>query len=235
MKADPLVSVVIPAFNAEGFLAEALRSTLDQGYRPIEVIVVDDGSSDGTLAVAESFDGVNCVRQRHQGEAAARNTGVLASSGDLIAFLDADDRMTPRRLERQVDQLRRYPYLGCVFGRQELFLEPGAEPPAWARGGSVWSQLSPGSSPQDQIPPASMMARRSVFDQVGPFDTRFALSPDVDWVWRASEAGVVLAVLNCVVVHRRLHAGNATHDAAGADRAFFALVKSRIERRIAER
>jgi glycosyltransferase involved in cell wall biosynthesis len=233
--AGQLVSVVIPAYNGAQFLDEALQSTFDQAYRPLEVIVVDDGSIDATAEVVDSFPEARCIRQGHAGEAAARNTGVRAASGELIAFLDADDRMAPGRLERQVEHLQAHPGVDLVLGRQDLFLEAGAEPPAWARGESVWSRLSPATGAGEQIPPGAMMARRTAFDQVGDYDSRFELAPDVDWIWRAHEAGLVLSVLDRVVLERRLHAGNATHDSSGSDRAVFVLLKARMDRARARR
>ena len=95
----PLVSVVIPAHNSESFIVRALRSVLEQDYRPIEIVVVDDGSSDSTVAVATGFDPcVRCVSQPNQGASAARNRGIKECSGSLVAFLDSDDEWLPGRL-----------------------------------------------------------------------------------------------------------------------------------------
>jgi glycosyltransferase involved in cell wall biosynthesis len=99
----PTVSVVIPAYNAEAYLREALDSVFAQTRPPDEVVVVDDGSTDRTSEVAASYgDRVRLLRQPNRGEAAARNAGVLAARGALIAFLDADDTWLPRYLESQL-------------------------------------------------------------------------------------------------------------------------------------
>ncbi|HUC07767.1 MAG TPA: glycosyltransferase family A protein, partial [Solirubrobacterales bacterium] len=95
----PLVSVVIPAFDAERFLGESIESVLAQTYAPLETIVVDDGSNDGTVAVASAYSEVTVIEQANAGPSAARNRGFAASSGDFIAFQDADDLMTPDKLE----------------------------------------------------------------------------------------------------------------------------------------
>ena len=96
----PRLSVVIPAYNAEAFLARALRSAVEQLYENKEILVVDDGSSDGTQAVVERFGrAVRYVWQEHSGQAVATNRGIQESSGDFIALLDADDEWLPGRLE----------------------------------------------------------------------------------------------------------------------------------------
>ncbi len=111
----PLVSVVIPAYNAEGYLAATIESVLAQTYRPLEVLVVDDGSSDGTVALARSFgDPVRVIEQENKGPAGARNTGFAEARGDIIALLDADDLWMPERLAACVDLLQSDPTLGFV-------------------------------------------------------------------------------------------------------------------------
>jgi glycosyltransferase involved in cell wall biosynthesis len=113
---QPLISVVIPCYNQAGYLAEAIESVLDQTYEHREIVVVDDGSPDATAEVAARYPGMVYVRQAHQGLAAARNTGVVASSGELVVFLDADDRLMPRALELGVECLRANPGAAFVFG-----------------------------------------------------------------------------------------------------------------------
>lgn len=101
---DPLVSILIPAYNAEAFLGDTLKSALAQTWRRKEIIVVDDGSKDGTLAVARQFEsqGVTVIAQKNQGAAAARNTALSHSKGEFIQWLDADDMLNPEKVERQV-------------------------------------------------------------------------------------------------------------------------------------
>src|ERR1044071_9784434 len=127
VNASPTVSVVIPAYNAERYLGEAIESVLAQTYAPLETIVVDDGSSDGTAAVARSHPGVTLISQENAGPAAARNRGFAASRGELIAFHDADDLMTPDKLAVQVGEMLAKPAIGCVLAEQELLIEAGAE------------------------------------------------------------------------------------------------------------
>lgn len=98
----PTVSVIIPAYNAEKFLARAIRSVEAQSFRDFELVVIDDGSTDGTAEVARGFDSVRCVRGDHLGEAGARNRGLEEAASELVAFIDADDEWLPEKLARQV-------------------------------------------------------------------------------------------------------------------------------------
>ena len=105
----PLVSVVIPCWNQARFLGEAIQSVLRQTYGNTEIIVVDDGSSDETSIVARSFPGVRCIGQKNGGLASARNTGLSASRGDYVIFLDADDRLLPIAIQAGLNCLAQHP------------------------------------------------------------------------------------------------------------------------------
>jgi len=178
---------------------------------------------------------VRCVSQTHAGPSAARNAGVEDSTGEFLAFLDADDLMPQSKLSIQVGHLRAHPDVGCVLGRQELLLEPGVDPPDWVTAPPIlaYGESEPGRF--DQVPPMSMVVRRSVFDEVGPFDTRFTLSEDVDWILRLREKGIGLELLEDVVLIRRLHGRNLTYDSPGLQAAMFAVLRARIDRRRGER
>src|SRR5262245_28337071 len=116
----PLVSVVIPAYNAEAYIATSLRSVTAQTYRNLEIIVVDDGSRDATATIVRSLAAddprIKLQQQQNAGVAAARNRGIEASSGDLVAPLDADDLWQPSKIERQVAVMQRgSPKVGLVY------------------------------------------------------------------------------------------------------------------------
>lgn len=113
---EPLVSVVIPCYNQAHFLSEALESVLGQGYGRIEILVVDDGSTDNTRPVAERYPEVRYHHQANQGAAAARNTGIAESRGDLLVFLDADDRLLPWAVETGVRALQGDRNIACTIG-----------------------------------------------------------------------------------------------------------------------
>jgi glycosyltransferase involved in cell wall biosynthesis len=222
------VTVVIPVYDGERFLAEAIDSTLAQDHDDLELIVVDDGSTDRSAEIAESYERVRCIRQRNAGPAAARNTAIVQSTGDLVTFLDADDAMMPGRLTRQVEYLRDHTEAGAVAGRQEIVLEPGATEPWWALEPSPWVKHVPIA---EMMYTLSMMVRRPVFDEVGLFDPEFRLAEDLDWLFRLIESGIELAVLEDVLIKRRVHDANVTIDYPASQAAMLRALKARIDRR----
>src|ERR1700674_2423418 len=126
-----IVSVVIPVRDMGRYLGEALRSVLAQDYRPIEVIVVDDGSTDDSAEVARSFPEVIYLSQSHRGASVARNAGIARSRGSFVAFQDADNVWVPNKLTLQMGWLLEHPETGYVAAFYKNFLEPGVGRPAW--------------------------------------------------------------------------------------------------------
>ena len=119
-EARPLVSAVMPVFNGEAFLVEALESLLAQDYEPFEVVVCDDGSTDGTADILRSYPTIRTVAQGNMGAAAARNAAIAVSRGTLVATFDADDHWPANRLTLQAEYLLEHPETGCVMGRQRV-------------------------------------------------------------------------------------------------------------------
>ena len=152
-----LVSVVIPVYNSEAFVADALDSVFAQDYEPFEVIAVDDGSSDGGAAIVQSYPALRYIHQENSGPSAARNVGVDAARGEFIAFVDADDVVPPTKLSVQVGYLLDHPDTVCVLGRQHWM-----NPPAGLARDPVWGDL-------DGIPIMSMVVRRSVLLEIGGY------------------------------------------------------------------
>jgi glycosyltransferase involved in cell wall biosynthesis len=229
----PLGSVVIPAYNAERYLGEAIESVLAQTYAPLETIVVDDGSSDGTAALARSHSGLQLIVQDNAGPAAARNRGFAASRGEFVAFHDADDLMTPDKLAVQVGEMLANPAIGCVLAEQELLIEEGAELPFWAEGTKVPTVMP--ARPEElagepDVHPMTMVVRREVFERVGGFDEEMRAAEDFDWMLRAAEAGVEFARLSRVLLTRRVHPASLTQDPAAGRAGHFLALKKRIER-----
>ena len=233
---EPLVTVATPAYNGERFIAEAIESVLGQSWPRVELIVVDDGSTDGTAGVVEGFagEGVRLMRQANAGPAAARNAGIRAGSGEFVCYLDQDDRMTPRRIELQVGYLLEHPDAGIVLGREELEVEPGTELPYWA---SVERLPKPGAGPgagpnRDTIhPPNTLLARRAAFEQLGGFSEDVLYSDDVDFVLTANDLGIGVGMIDDVVLTHRLHGANITNDHDTLLRGLAHVLKRRIERR----
>jgi glycosyltransferase involved in cell wall biosynthesis len=232
-----LVSVVIPAFNSERFLGEAIESVLAQTYGPLETIVVDDGSTDGTVAVASAYSEVTVIEQANAGPSAARNRGFAASRGDFIAFQDSDDLMTPDKLEVQAGLLIEKPEAGCVLAEQELLIEEGAELPFWAEGSNVPTVMP--AKPEEladepDVHTMTMVVRRETFEQVGGFDEEMRAAEDVDWMLRAAEQGIEIRRLPRVLLRRRVHPASLTQDVAAGRAGHFLALKKRIERHRAQ-
>jgi glycosyltransferase involved in cell wall biosynthesis len=192
----PLVSVIIPVFNGERFLAQAIESVVAQDHRPLEIVVIDDGSTDRSRRVARAFDDVIVIVSSNHGAAAARNLGLARATGPFITFLDADDLMAAGRLTAQLEHLRTHPGAGCVLMRQELLIEPGATHPVWRPDGPVG------------VPPMTGLLRREASERVGGFDPSYRVVEDTEWLFRLREAGVRIDVLPRVGVIRRIHRDN---------------------------
>jgi len=233
VQTNPLASVVIPAYEAERFLGEAIESVLAQAYSPVETIVVDDGSTDRTAEIASSYDGVKVIVEENGGPSAARNRGFAAASGEFIAFHDSDDVMTPDKLTVQIGQMLENPAVGCVLATQELLVEEGAELPFWAEGTKVPTVMPakpPELADEPDVHTMTMVLRREVFEQIGGFDEAMRMAEDIDWLLRASEAGIEIARLPRVLVRRRVHPESLTQDPAASRGGHFLALKKRIER-----
>lgn len=219
------VSVVIPVFDNESYLAEAIESVLGQTVPPSEVVVVDDGSTDGSAAVAEGFGGiVRVVRQANTGISGARNRGVAECSGALLAFQDADDRWLPRRLELQLNAMAEDPSLELLFGAVAQVREED------------WAATVSGRHPLQVVMPGplcnTILVTRAAFDLIGPFDTRWRAGEFIDWFTRSRAAGVHTRGLPEVLVWRRLHAENhGIRQRATYDQDYLAVVKAALDRR----
>jgi glycosyltransferase involved in cell wall biosynthesis len=219
------LSVIIPAFNAEPYLSEALDSVLAQTVRPAEIVVVDDGSTDDTAAVVERYPGpVHLLRGAHEGQGAAWNRGLAAAQGAYIALLDADDLWVADKLERQLDWLERDPRIDLLFGRVRQFISPDVDP-ALAR------RLRCPTEAMDGYLPSALLARRTVFERVGPFRTDWRLAQFVDWTARALELGCQRALLPEVVLWRRLHAHNVGLNDPNGRTDYVRAVKAALDRR----
>lgn len=216
----PLVSVVIPVFNGERFLREAVQSVLAQKYSPIEIIIVDDGSTDGTETVAGSFpETVIYLHQTNAGPAAARNQGIEHAQGSLIAFADADDLWPPDKLELQLPYLITDASIEIVIGRiQHVFLS-----------GTV--DLKTQAEPVFSVNLGSAIIRKSVFERVGLFDETMRYSEDVDWFMRAREAGVAIKTIDAVTLFYRQHEQNMTRGKSPSELNMLKALKRSLDRR----
>ncbi|MGA7307004.1 MAG: glycosyltransferase [Rhodothermales bacterium] len=222
----PLVSCVVPVFNGERYLAESLDSILGQTYRPIEVIVVDDGSTDGTADVIAGYDGqVRSVWQSNAGPAAAINHGIRIATGDLVACLAADDLWQKEKLTRQVEQFEANGTLDACVTHIQNFWVPEMNEEAERFKNHRIAEAMPGYLC------VTMLARAEVFRTVGLFDETLQHGNDLDWFMRAREKNIAIALLPDVLVHRRLHDGNRSrHLASNSRDTILDILKARIDR-----
>jgi glycosyltransferase involved in cell wall biosynthesis len=212
------VSVVIPARDGERHLREAVESVLSQSRPPDEVVVVDDGSSDGTAAVARSFgEPVRCLSQPALGIGAAVNRGLEETSGGLLAFNDADDLWTREKLALQLAALNERPELEAVFGHVVEF-----------------GSARPDGRPMPGYSRTTMLIRREAFDRVGPFAV-WRLGEFIDWYARGVDAGLVVALLPDVLLRRRIHQSNTGVLRHGEREEYARMLKSVLDRRRATR
>lgn len=224
MTKPKLVSVIIPVYNGELYLAEALDSVFAQGYRPIEVIVVDDGSTDNTAAVAKRYNQVHYLHQANQGPAVARNTGLSHCKGDLISFLDADDLWVPGKLSMQVTYLEVNPEAGCVIGKMKNFLQEGIPRPPWVNDSMLIENA-------DAYSLGTMLAHRWVFDTVGQFNTSNKRGDNIDWLIRLNELKIVCPKMLEILLLRRIHAHNLSQEMKMKSQARLHFLKEAIDRK----
>jgi glycosyltransferase involved in cell wall biosynthesis len=202
----PSVSVVIPVRDTERYLGEALTSILAQ-TRPVdEIVVVDDGSTDGTVAIARSFgDRVSVIERPARGPGAARNDGITAASGELIALCDADDVWLPHRIERQLELIDDTSAAVAVFCGVDEFVSPELA-------GREAGVREPQTGLRQVRLSSALLATRSVFDLAGPFGTSPEVSDWADWSIRMTSAVDEIRFHPDILVRRRLHDRNVSRE-----------------------
>jgi glycosyltransferase involved in cell wall biosynthesis len=196
------VSAIVAVRDGERYITEALESIVGQSTPPGEVIVVDDGSTDATQAALELYTGrIRVVRQEPQGVAAALNRGIATSTGELLAFLDADDVWGPNSLECRLTRLAAPDEPEAVFGRIAQFVSPELGTAATGR-----FRFDP--EPARVTMFQTMLIRRAAFDRVGPLATDYVAGANIDWMSRARAARLRAADVPEVVARRRIHGSN---------------------------
>ena len=206
-KDNPLVSIIIPAYNAGRYIREAVDSALAQTYKNCEVIVVDDGSTDNTRQVLTPYidaGKIKYIYQKNKGLAGARNTGIKNSSGEYIALLDADDLFLPEKIAEQVRALEENMDFGVCYS--DLIHFSDAEPRKFYHhrykypSGNIFEPLLH----KQFINPLTVMARREVFEKCGYFNENLRRSEDWELWLRWAHAGVKFYFLNKALAHYRV-------------------------------
>jgi glycosyltransferase involved in cell wall biosynthesis len=220
----PLVSVIIPVYNGEAFLAEAVESIQRQDYHPLEIIIVDDGSTDGTATVASRFkEHVRYIYQSNSWPAAARNRGLRMANGEVIGFLDADDLWTEKKLELQLGRMAKDQSVDIIIGLQLFVKVDGV-----VDGKHTFEKLL---DPLVNLNLGSALFRRAVFDRVGFFDETLYYCDDWDWFMRARELGVPMVIHQDVTLVQRRHESNMTNNTVLGNRYMMQMLKKSLDRR----
>ena len=217
---ESLISCIVPVYNGERYLREAVNSILAQTYRPLKVIVADDGSTDGTPTVAAAYgDRITYLRQTNLGYAAAKNLGLSVAEGNFIAFLDADDVWHTEKLERQMARMQAQPPIDLCFTRYENFWMPEL-----AKEQRRYEK-HPLSQPQSAWSISTLLARRAVFEQFGNFDDGVRPLENMTWFLRASAGGAVIEILSDILMYRRFNPESFTRDRTRLVNNFFPILK----------
>lgn len=202
MENKALVSVIIPVYNGERYLAETINSVLAQTYQSLDVIVVDDGSTDGSAGVAKSFGSLlRYYHQPNQGTAAAFNHGIGFARGAYFTFLGADDLWTENKLQIQMAAFADHPQVDIVSGQVREFFSPELDE-SMKKKIRCSQKLLPG-----HVLPA-MLIKRNAFFRVGLFEPQWVVGAEMSWYLRAMEAGLQVIILPDLVLWRRIHAHN---------------------------
>lgn len=225
------VSCIVRVFNAERYVRDALESVLSQTRCPQEIVVIDDGSTDGTAAILAGYGGrIRVLSQPNAGAVAVRNVGLRAVRGELVAFIDGDDLWHPEKLARQMARFEAHPDLDLCLAHTQNFWIPELNREAERFRGHRRAQ------PVPAFFMGAALARRRLFDKVGEFNTDYELAYDTEWFLRVLESGAAIEFVPEVLAYRRLHHTNASRSLASDGRAeYLELVKATLDRRRGER
>jgi len=205
---NPKVSVIIPVYNGEQYIAQAIKSALSQTYNNVEVLVINDGSTDNTYTKIKPWlPSVKYVYQENKGLAAARNTGIRNSTGELIGFLDHDDLWLPEKLEIQVNYLLKHKDISLVHSKTEMKYEGNIEripdPPLSKAIDKCFKELFF----RNQIAGATVLLKKSCLDQIGLFDERMFFGEDYE-LWLRMSRFFLIGYIDRVLYLYRQHSSN---------------------------
>ena len=219
------VSVIIPVFNAEKYLAEAIESVLEQVPEPLEVILVDDGSTDQSMKIAQHFgDRIRIFKQENKGAGVARNYGVHLAKGKYLAFIDADDLWAKDKMNLQLNFLEGNPTIDMVFGLVEQFISPEL-------GDDHKNKLKEELKKIPGYIAGAMLIRKDDFLKVGLFNEKLELGEYIDWFSRAKDQGLSYHVLDEVMLRRRIHTSNMGIYKRKHVKDYTSLLRAAIERK----
>lgn len=221
MKEIPIISVVIPVFNGERFLTKAIDSVISQTYRPLEIIVIDDGSTDSTKLKLTAYPEVKYFYQNNQGVSSARNLGIKKASGELITFLDHDDLLISDSIQRRADYFHNNLDINCLITMHQSFLEQGFDQPPWIPD----TEFKEGTYGFGYL-----MAKRSMLEKVGGFNPKFRTGEFMEFFFHLKDFGFEIAKLPEITVLRRIHGENLSKNVRAMRENLLKSAKASIER-----
>jgi len=224
----PLVSVIIPTYNRSEMLKRALESVRAQTFPDYEIVVIDDGSEDDTPRLVASLPGpIRYVRIEQAGPAAARNAGIEAAAGELLAFLDSDDEWLPEHLARTVPILQERQEVGLVYHAYHRVDESGRRIPLRRNRPQPGGRVTGALFAYDFILPSTVVCRRSLVCRAGAFDSRMVPSEDYD-LWLRMSLLCEFAFVGEPLALRRIHAGNISRQRKARNEIVRAILKERF-------
>ncbi len=218
---NPLVTCIIPAFDREEYIAEAVDSVLNQSYGNIEIIVVDDGSTDNTPGILSSYNGkIKILRQQNSGASAARNMGISKASGDFISFLDSDDLWEKNKIALQMECFQNNPEIDVCLCNTKIFSEKEI------------INLDRKYIIATPYHLCSILIRKDALDKVGYFRTDLKFGEDTDFFLRINKMGIPLKILQDKLVSIRIHKNNLTGNFKVRDREeVFSGIKNALDKK----
>ena len=214
------VSVIIPVFNRPDMIIDAVRTTLEQTYTDLEVIIVDDGSTDATASVVDQLVATDprlkACHRNNGGPSAARNTGVGMATGTWLSFHDSDDLMHPERIAIQVAAIQQVTDPAVVMGAQVFEIDPNVQPPP-----SIEAIMA---TPPPWFYSNSILLSRSLFNSIGGYEESLRLGEDTDLLMRLQRADVILLKTPDALITRRLSGDNLIYEISSPERLMLELL-----------
>jgi len=218
------ISVIIPVYNDALYIKEALMSVLSQGIENLEIILVDDGSTDDFEDHIEELNDprIKLIKQANSGAAAARNNGINNAKGEFIAFLDADDIWSGNKLKLQLDVLLNRKDIQMVFGHVKEFYDKSIE---------GHHDLQKSEKTFVGYSPIALLISKKDFLKIGNFESKWKVAEFIDWYDRAKQGGLKEVVLDDIIAYRRIHAGNLDRLQRPDAKQYVAVLKEALDRR----
>jgi len=224
MDAQEKISIILPVYNGDKHLNDAIESVIRQNYNPLEIILVDDGSTDNTRKIAKQFPQVRYFYQENSGPAASRNKAIQAATGEWFAFIDADDLWPEKSLQLQLQQRASHPTAEIIMGFTQIIC-------ATQPNHTDQDQNAEVADPFLSLLLGSALIHKHAFEKNGLFDETLKFSEDVDWFLRARENDIHMTTHKNVTQYYRKHDQNMTRAKNSAKRYFLLALKMSIDRR----